>query len=69
MLFENDPTKSLDALDSLKAVVLRGQLYDMEELKQSMDALNAHYESKPIAFISELFVAHAMDKEARRFTH
>jgi len=69
LIFEDDPTQSLDALDSLKAVVLRGQIYDIEELKRSMGELQSHYESKPVAFVSQFFVARAMEKIARKFTH
>jgi imidazolonepropionase-like amidohydrolase len=69
LIFSEDPTLSLDALGSLEAVVLRGHLYDLDELKESMTALQTHYESGPVKFLSGFFVAHAMTKIAKKFTH
>jgi len=69
LVFSEDPTLSLDALSSLKAVVLRGQLYDIDDLKSAMKDLQSHYEGEPMKFISQYFVGRAMKKIAQKFTH
>jgi len=69
LIFLEDPTLSLDALSSLKAVVLRGQLYDINDLKSAMKDLQSHYEGEPMKFISQYFVGRAMEKIAQKFTH
>jgi len=69
LLFSEDPTLSLDALSSLKAVVLRGQLFDIDDLNSAMNDLQSHYEDEPMKFISQYFVGRAMEKIAQKFTH
>jgi len=69
LIFSKDPTLTLKNLDSLKAVVLRGNLYEIEELKQVMTQLQSHYESWPVSFISQFFVEREMERIARKFTH
>ena len=69
LIFSEDPTLSLDALSSLQAVVLRGQLYDIDDLKSAMKNLQSHYEDEPMKFISQYFVGRAMEKIAQNFTH
>jgi len=69
LIFSEDPTLTLDALSSLKAVVLRGQLYDIADLKSAMKNLQTHYEDEPMKFISQYFVERAMKKIAQKFTH
>jgi len=69
LVFSEDPTLSLDSLNSLTAVVLRGQLYDIDDLKLAMEDLQSHYEGEPMKFISQYFVRRAMEKIAQNFTH
>jgi len=69
LIFSEDPTLSLSALSSLKGVVLRGQLYDIDDLKSVMKDLQDHYEDEPMKFISQYFVRRAMEKIAQKFTH
>ena len=43
LIFREDPTKSLDALDSLQAVVLQGRLYTRESLDAKVREYQAHF--------------------------
>ncbi|MCH2039191.1 MAG: amidohydrolase family protein [Saccharospirillaceae bacterium] len=69
LIFSRDPTLSLDNLDSLQAVVVRGKLYDINELKKTMSALQQHYRSWPLNSISKFFAKRSMQKIASKFTH
>jgi hypothetical protein len=46
LVFREDPTKSLDALDSLAAVVRDGRLYPREALDAQLARYRAHYDGK-----------------------
>ena len=69
LIFAKDPTISLDALNTLQAVVIRGKLYDMADLKHTMSELQAHYVSQPMAWLSGIMVEKALKKIANKFTH
>jgi imidazolonepropionase-like amidohydrolase len=45
LIFGEDPTRSLDALESLEAVVARGRLYPREALERQLDAYRRQFES------------------------
>jgi imidazolonepropionase-like amidohydrolase len=69
LIFAKDPTLSLNALKTLQAVVIRGKLYDMADLKLSMSELQNHYASWPMALLSRFFVKRALEQIAKKFTH
>jgi imidazolonepropionase-like amidohydrolase len=69
LIFTKDPTLSLDALNTLQAVVIRGIIYDMADLKVAMSELQDHYASWPMALLSQFFVERALEKIAKNFTH
>ena len=43
LIFAKDPTRSLDALDSLHAVVSGGRLYRQSDLRESIEAYRSFY--------------------------
>jgi len=43
LIFSKDPTKSLDSLDSLKAVISQGKLYRMDDIQKSIDEWIKHF--------------------------
>jgi cytosine/adenosine deaminase-related metal-dependent hydrolase len=44
LLFRRDPTASLDALDSLEAVVAQGRLYRIAELRDAIRRWQEHFD-------------------------
>jgi len=69
LIFREDPTKSIQALQSLQAVVVRGKLYEKDELDGAVERMKQHYNSWPLRPISFFFAGRAMQKIAKKFTH
>ncbi|QKG72552.1 amidohydrolase family protein [Erythrobacter mangrovi] len=67
LIFAQDPTKSLDALDSLEAVVVRGKLYTRAELEQALRRSLRHYEAWPLRAIARKAAQKTVDEAARNF--
>jgi len=68
LIFALDPTKSLDALDSLEAVVLAGRLYTRRELDAAAARSLGHYEAWPLRTVARWAAQHTIDETARNFT-
>ena len=69
LIFKEDPTQSIEALDTLQAVVIRGKLYDKTELDNAIEKMKQHYNSWPLKPISFFFAERAMQKIVKNFTH
>ncbi|MEO1657684.1 MAG: amidohydrolase family protein [Pseudomonadota bacterium] len=67
LVFREDPTKSLDALESLEAVVLNGQLFTKAELDKAVYASLAHYEAWPMRSIARSAAQRTIDETAKNF--
>lgn len=67
LIFGQDPTQSLDALDSLEAVVLRGKLYTRAELDSAVHKSLNHYEAWPLRAIAAKAAQRTVDEAARNF--
>lgn len=67
LIFGQDPTKSLDALDSLEAVVVRGKLYERGTLERALDRSLRHYEAWPLREIARRAAQRTVDEAARNF--
>lgn len=67
LIFGEDPTKSLDALESLEAVVLRGKLYTKKELDRAVRQSLEHYEAWPLRVIARTAAQRTVDEAARNF--
>lgn len=69
LIFDQDPTADLENMNTLRAVVLRGRLYDIDDLKANMQKLRLHYEKQPLKFITETLVRRSLEDVAKNFTH
>ena len=69
LIFREDPTENLDALDSLEAVVVRGKLFTVQALEAKQEEYQKHYESFPLKQLSKIFAQRAVDKAAANFTN
>ena len=69
MLNLKRPTVTLDALDSLQAVVVRGELFSIDALKSKQAEYQAHYNAFPMKQLSAFFAQKAVDKAAAQFTN
>ncbi|MEQ5788767.1 amidohydrolase family protein [Erythrobacter sp. NFXS35] len=67
LIFARDPTRSLDALDSLEAVVVTGRLYTRRELNEAVKGSLAHYEAWPLRLIARSAAQRTVDEAARNF--
>ena len=52
LVFTEDPTEDLAALDSLVAVVAQGRLYTREEIDRAVDRYQAHFRGGLVDAIS-----------------
>ena len=69
LIFKKDPTQSIQALETLQAVVIRGKLYEKAELDNAIRKMKQHYNSWPLKPISFFFAERAMQKIVKNFTH
>ncbi len=53
LIFAEDPTESLDNLETLQAIVVGGRLYEREQLQAAIDRSLDHYASWPLANIAD----------------
>ncbi len=67
LVFRDDPTSSLDALESLQAVVVRGRLYRKADLDNGIARSLRHYESWPVRPLSHLAAQRTIDQAAANF--
>jgi hypothetical protein len=67
LIFGQDPTRSLDALDSLEAVVLGGRLYTREDLDSAVRLSLAHYEAWPLRIIAHQAAQRTVEEAAKNF--
>lgn len=52
LVFREDPTRDLDALDSLEAVAVRGRLYRRADLERSVEEWRAWYANPLVDFVA-----------------
>ncbi|MBX7482151.1 amidohydrolase family protein [Qipengyuania qiaonensis] len=67
LIFSEDPTADLDALDSLVAVVIGGRLYTRGQLDDGVTLILDHYESWPLRPISHWLARRKIEGSARDF--
>ena len=67
LIFKADPTTSLDALSSLQAVVLNGQLYTKAQLNAAIERSLSHYAAWPLNVISKSAAQRTVDETAKNF--
>lgn len=67
LIFRQDPTVSLEALSTLEAVVLNGQLYTKTQLDAAVERSLAHYASWPLSALSRHAAQRTIDKTAKNF--
>lgn len=53
LIFEHDPTETLEHLDSLVAVVIRGELFTRDSLQDAVQDRLDHYNSWPLSEIAD----------------
>ena len=63
LLFAQDPTRDADA--TLVAVVADGRLYRVSELEASLDAMRAHFERAPYAWVTRTLARALLGLSAR----
>ncbi len=61
LVFARDPTRDLDALDSLLAVVADGRLYPVEVLDEALDRARAHFGGWPYEPLSLALASAGID--------
>ena len=67
LIFAQDPTQHLDALDSLVAVVSRGELYTKADLDAAVEKRLAHYDAWPLRSLASRAAQDFVDRAARNF--
>ena len=67
LIFKQDPTQSLDALDTLQAVVVGGRLFHKTELDQAVDESLEHFNSGVLPFLAHRAAQSTIDKSTLRF--
>jgi len=67
LIFQEDPTTSLDALSSLQAVVINGELYTKAQLNEAIERSLSHYAAWPLSEISERAAQRTVDETAKNF--
>ena len=67
LIFREDPTVNLDALDSLAAVVIGGKLYTRQQLNEALSRMLDHYEGWPLRPLSHWLARRQIERSAREF--
>ncbi len=62
IVFREDPTVSLAALDTIEAVILRGKLYTRAALDAKIAEFQNHYSAFPVGPLSKILARRALDK-------
>jgi len=69
LIFKENPTKSLSALQSLQAIVVRGKLYRKHDIERAIIAMQNHFNSWPLKHMAAFFAERKMQEIAKNFTH
>jgi len=69
LIFKENPTKSLNALKSLQAIVVRGNLYRKHDIDSAIRAMQNHFSSWPLEPMAAFFAERKMQEIAKNFTH
>ena len=67
LIFAEDPTRDLQALDSLVAVVRRGELYTKADLDAAVQQRLAHYDAWPLRALASRAAQDFVDRAAKNF--
>jgi hypothetical protein len=62
LVFDQDPTENLDALNTLRAVIAQGNLYPIEHIRAAVKTYQEHFAHWPFASLAQFATQRAMKR-------